>query len=594
MGKTTKTIIILAIMSIFSIYSVIAGEYSSDSNTVGLWLFNEGTGTTTLNHKTGVSNAVSSPEWASGLVGGNALRFSGGVPSGYYSYVNAEVMNVKSSMTLEATIKPEQVSGIHSIMDNLYNLAFWIDRGKLKFGVFDQVSGLKTVTSATSLSANTLYTVGATYNHTVGKLCVYINGVQDACASGKVKYWVNNNNNLLIGQGHRIGSFTSQFVGMVDNVRLSNVVRDMTLGPAYELISEGPTVQVEAGSTAVPFLTEARVLRTNTDASILLFGGGASGVTVTGVSGNATQDLAGQFTVFTDSATGKTAVMVNTGNFESIRINYNMPGPTKSEGINFVVDEKNVVVSSDLAYTNVLARTTLYNPLPAGLIELFKVNSDGTREPVTVQNYIDNDGDGYVEEIEWIVPHLSTEDFVTNLMSNFNVPRINNPDLPNGWYAQADGFSNADDSCSLETSWRLTSVAQTFSGLRGVLFDPQMDTSNHGCGIKLPRFSSRLGTINLSFNLQSNFTNPNSALEFINIGDISNMCDVKFNSDAILEQSGCTATLTDLGTGWKSLSLVWEITSSEQLSIYVAPPFLLQETGETGTMIVDNVRITLP
>ena len=113
----------LIFMSILILsFSVFAGnEYNVDANTVGLWKFNEGSGVLTLNEKTNLNASIYNSQWVDGLVSGNALRFYSGSGS---SYVKAGYVNIKGPITIEATIKPEQVSGTRSIVDNLYNYAF--------------------------------------------------------------------------------------------------------------------------------------------------------------------------------------------------------------------------------------------------------------------------------------------------------------------------------------------------------------------------------------------------------------------------------------------------------------------------------------
>ena len=55
--------------------------------------------------------------------------------------------------------------------------------------------------------------------------------------------------------------------------------------------------------------------------------------------------------------------------------------------------------------------------------------------------------------------------------------------------------------------------------------------------------------------------------------------------------------VTDLGNGWNRLDITnWHITDATQtVRLFLAPSNLLfQQLGETGTIILDDVRIALP
>ncbi len=282
-------------------------------------------------------------------------------------------------------------------------------------------------------------------------------------------------------------------------------------------------------------------------------------------------------------------------NFNYLELVYMLPGPEKEESLAFIDDAKKIRVSSPFHYTNVVASTKLNNPLPEELVELKHVTADGTKEAVIITNYIDGNGDGFIDEVEWVVPHLSTEDYVIALHTTFNNVRADNPNLPSGWYIQGDGISNVDDGC-LEVSagaWVITN--ESYSGFNGAMYIPELDQI--ACGIKLPSFlPGSTGVMNLSLNFKTNFTNPEPYMELLNYG-YYNLCDVGFNNNGLTRQIGCHAEITDLGNGWKRLDITeWNIIDETQaVKLFIAPSSLLyQQFGETGTMILDDVRITLP
>ena len=82
-------------------------------------------------------------------------------------------------------------------------------------------------------------------------------------------------------------------------------------------------------------------------------------------------------------------------------------------------------------------------------------------------------------------------------------------------------------------------------------------------------------------------------MEFLNYG--SDNCNVAFNANTIVKQIECDAALTDLGNGWKQLSVtnwqITDITETGRIHIFFASPFLLSQIGETGVIILDNLVV---
>ena len=291
-----------------------------------------------------------------------------------------------------------------------------------------------------------------------------------------------------------------------------------------------------------------------------------------------------------------TDAQVRVDNIPTVDLNiyYTIPGPTQEEVIQFVIDSKQVTVSSGFHFTNVLARTNIH-PLPPELVKLEHV-VDGVRTSVQDITLIDADGDGFIEEITWIVPHLSTEIYLIGLNTAFETARADDPTLPTGWYVQTDGSSNQDDGCLDLGSWILTN--QTYSGVNGAMYLTYLDI--YGCGLKLPSFQPNVeGVMNMTFNFWSNFTSPSderdSAMEIINYGN-DNECHLVFNATTIIEQETCTATITNLGSGWNLVTVTdWVIYSpTEVIALFITPPFILNQLGEEGVMIFDDMKVTLP
>ena len=174
--------------------------------------------------------------------------------------------------------------------------------------------------------------------------------------------------------------------------------------------------------------------------------------------------------------------------------------------------------------------------------------------------------------------------------SSFEQLRQNNADLPTGWYVQADGQSETDDGCLDVNAWTL--INEKFSGSKGIMYFSQADTI--GCGIKLPNFFPPItGKVTATFNFKTNFTNPDSYMEILNYG--KDNCNIGFNANNVVKQVECNAAITDAGKGWKTLTITnWVVLSTNKVDLYVSPPFILNQIGETGVMIFDDVRVTLP
>ncbi len=206
-------------------------EYAADPQTMLLCHFNEGRGTVTLNSANNRNCQVRGAAWATGLVAGASLRFDGGVTKGYYTQVDAGPLSVLGSMTVEAVIEPQVVSGTHAIVDNLYNMALWIERGILKFGVFHRMNYITpTVVASQVLQPGRRVHVAAVYNHATGRHTLYINGQPVGSAVQKINdgYWLASPVPLRIGQGYRVGDMVPQFIGRIDEVRISRTARDLS------------------------------------------------------------------------------------------------------------------------------------------------------------------------------------------------------------------------------------------------------------------------------------------------------------------------------------------------------------------------------
>ncbi|MFH1915858.1 MAG: integrin alpha, partial [Nanoarchaeota archaeon] len=98
---------------------------------------------------------------------------------------------------------------------------------------------------------------------------------------------------------------------------------------------------------------------------------------------------------------------------QAYRVNYTTPAPEQREEA-LTPSKKRVVISADYPYENVTVRTQI-TPAPESAIRLYWI-VDGEKQAFPINRYIDSDEDGNVDVIEWIVPHLSEQEFEVEIV----------------------------------------------------------------------------------------------------------------------------------------------------------------------------------
>lgn len=213
-------------------------EYASDNNTAGLWHLNESSGSTASdasgNSNTGTvtnNGVVASGEWVAGRFATNALRFDTPVvsqpdkieiPAG-----SGSSLDIHGSLTLEAWINPDSVSGVQGIITRNFHSALWLTSGKVKFGV-DGFSGFVSIESQASVKAGEWTHVAGVYDSQKGQLRIYMNGNLDTSGSGSVSTWYANSNPVVIGNSRyaQLGAdHCCPFDGKIEEVRISRTAR---------------------------------------------------------------------------------------------------------------------------------------------------------------------------------------------------------------------------------------------------------------------------------------------------------------------------------------------------------------------------------
>ncbi len=95
--------------------------------------------------------------------------------------------------------------------------------------------------------------------------------------------------------------------------------------------------------------------------------------------------------------------------FEEVIVEYETDAPEAVER-NISEFSKQIVISSEIPYTNVIASSELAFEVPKDAIKVEWLTANG-REEITQVDYYDNNENGLVDYIEWIVPHLSEQTF---------------------------------------------------------------------------------------------------------------------------------------------------------------------------------------
>ncbi len=122
--------------------------------------------------------------------------------------------------------------------------------------------------------------------------------------------------------------------------------------------------------------------------------------------------------IIEETPTEQPQVEVPAPEVQFVTVEYETPAPEITEVITNndpIQQEKEVTISApdELQYTNVLAFTELDDTIPIDrqeAIKIFHELPDGTQEPTVFTAY-DLNNNGFIDYIEWIVPHLSTQTY---------------------------------------------------------------------------------------------------------------------------------------------------------------------------------------
>lgn len=197
----------------------------NDANTSAVYYYENGTGNT-INDSSGYNNdgIITNIDWTSGKSGQAILyNVSGDWAYATISAPDSSSLDIEGPITLESWIYPQDnTTGNKSIIDRLNNYALWLNNGHPSFGVYDQIAGLKSIQAIDTVPIDTWTHIAGTYAS--GEMKIYINSHEKASKNETVTYITINSSDMLLGNGHNFGAHASQFIGKIDESRISTIV----------------------------------------------------------------------------------------------------------------------------------------------------------------------------------------------------------------------------------------------------------------------------------------------------------------------------------------------------------------------------------
>lgn len=211
-----------------------------DTNTIGLWHFDEGSGTTVIDSSTNSYHGALSgtPTWytTDGAVSttqevprfiphGDALNFDG---TGDYAKTATAPFTSASAFTFETWFKPTDLSSTYTLMSMSTSSSgtALVEVNTTSGSIVEaKFSGSAVITGATTMTANTWNHLALVYDPNQGpKARLFLNGVQQGTSTTSLTFAGTENNVTIAGRS--ISSSVDQtFNGQIDEARVSDAAR---------------------------------------------------------------------------------------------------------------------------------------------------------------------------------------------------------------------------------------------------------------------------------------------------------------------------------------------------------------------------------
>ena len=196
-------------------------SFTVDSNTTALWLFKEGTGTTTANAVSG--GPTGTLHGASWVVGRQYYAVATG--SGYVDIPDGSAVRPATAFTVEAWVKLNQPGGYLACKNGSYLLMV----GKNVSAEFMvNTSGWQALNGTLPVTMGQWTHIAITYDSTTKQAAIYVNGVLDVMTtltSGSTLQGYGSTLRLGLNDWNPMGS---QMDGKIDSLRISKVARSFT------------------------------------------------------------------------------------------------------------------------------------------------------------------------------------------------------------------------------------------------------------------------------------------------------------------------------------------------------------------------------
>lgn len=258
---------------------------------VGLWTFDQGTGTTATDTGSGAHNGTlqSGAAWTStAKVGAYAINF----PTSGNVDVSVPVVNTSQSFTAACWVKLNSTAAYETFMSidganvSGFFLQYNAGNGKISFNrlASDSVSAAATIAAATAApTTGVWYHVAGVYDATAQTISLYVNGTLQQTVSFTTPWQATGHTE--IGRGFYNAGAADYTNGSVDDARLYNSALSAaaiaTLAGTGTATSSFPArVWQNGGTSDASDVTGAYVSQTSTTATILLSGGTTQVLTI--------------------------------------------------------------------------------------------------------------------------------------------------------------------------------------------------------------------------------------------------------------------------------------------------------------------------
>jgi hypothetical protein len=209
-----------------------------NSGILGLWHFDEGTGTTASDSSGNGNDAtlVGTVNWVTGKIG-MALEFTG---SGYVDAGNSSSLGPTPEVTFAAWVKPTSLQPAWAAVVQRKIVGHWYDAvlrvyngNRWQFAVTDGTNWTGATSSSSYYQLNTWQHVAGTYSN--GTIKLYVNGeLVDTATMTKTDGTIER---LYIGKYDTGPGTQRYFLGVIDEVRVYN--RALTQGEIMALYNAG-------------------------------------------------------------------------------------------------------------------------------------------------------------------------------------------------------------------------------------------------------------------------------------------------------------------------------------------------------------------